>query len=92
MRAVEVPSSCRRFRLPPHPKEEPVQPDLYTKAVLTVIALCLVVLAWGSLEETLAPNANAQVLAGGAELKGDTISCRIPGNGYKRCLPVIVGQ
>ena len=70
-----------------------MQLDLYTKGILTLIALCLVVLAWDSLEEKLAPTAHAQAVALDTDIsRGDTVSCRVPGNGYKRCLPVIMGQ
>jgi hypothetical protein len=73
--------------------EKLMQPDLYTKAVLTIIALCLIVLAFESLSTHVAPNAHAQEVAVSAEVTaGDTVSCRVPGNGYKRCLPVIMGQ
>ena len=70
-----------------------MQPDLYTKAVLTLIALCLVVLAFESLSTHLAPPARAEQLIAPSDITAaDTVSCRVPGNGYKRCLPVIIGQ
>ena len=70
-----------------------MQPDLYTKALLTIIALCLIVLAFESISTHVAPNAHARDLAASSEVSAaDTVSCRVPGNGYKRCLPVIIGQ
>lgn len=68
-------------------------PDLDTKAVLTLIALCFIVLALGSLSAHLAPPARAaQLLALAGITAGATLSCRVPGNGCERCLPVSIGQ
>ncbi len=67
-----------------------MKPDAYTKFILTVIALCLVVLAWGTFEQAAIPTAHAQLRTAAAS--SDTVSCNVPGKGYKKCLPVIIGQ
>lgn len=70
-----------------------MKPDAYTKFILTVIALCLVVLAWDALEQAAVPTAHAQLRTVVPDAaSGDTVSCNVPGKGYKRCLPVIIGQ
>jgi hypothetical protein len=35
--------------------------DIYTKFIMTIIALCLVVLAWETVDKAMAPEAQAQV-------------------------------
>ena len=70
-----------------------MQPDLYPNPVLTLSALCLVVLAFEGLSTHLAPPARAAQLRTPAGITtGGTVSCRVPGNGYKLCLTVIIGQ
>ena len=39
-----------------------MRPDTYTKCILTVIALCLVVMAWETVDQAMAPQAQAQVV------------------------------
>ncbi len=39
-----------------------MQTDTYTKFILTLIALCLVVLAWETLDNAMAPPAQAQAM------------------------------
>ena len=70
-----------------------MQTDRYTRCLLTLIAFCLVILTLESLSAHLAPEAHATtgIVVEGVDAK-DTVSCRVPGNGYKRCLPVIIGQ
>ena len=63
--------------------------DRYTQFILTLIALCLIVLAWDSLDRTMSPQAHAQMTP---EAGTATVTCRVPGNGYKKCMPVIIGQ
>ncbi|MGB0590677.1 MAG: hypothetical protein ACPGU1_13445 [Myxococcota bacterium] len=70
-----------------------MQPDLDTRAALILSALCVVALAFENLSAHLAPPARAEHLRTPAGIMaGDTVSCRVPGNGYKRCLPVFMGQ
>jgi hypothetical protein len=66
-----------------------MKPDAYTKFILTVIALCLVVLAWDTLDRTMAPEAHAQM---SPEASAATMTCKVPGNGYKKCMAVIIGK
>lgn len=70
-----------------------MKPDAYTKFILTVIALCLVILAQEALVKTVAPQALAHGDAVAKALDRDAlVSCHVSGKGYKKCLPVILGK
>jgi len=58
--------------------------DRYTKLVLTVIALCLTVLAGDKVYNAMIPVAHA----------ANTVNCKVGGNVFKtyQCMPVIIGS
>jgi hypothetical protein len=62
--------------------------DAYTKFIMTIIALCLVVLAWETVDKAMAPEAQAQVAPMDSTLGQTYVNCGAPG--FKSCMAVKV--
>lgn len=61
--------------------------DVYTKFIMTIIALCLVVLAWETVDKAMAPEAQAQVAPAGPTMGQTFVTCDTT---HAKCLAVKV--